>query len=124
MTKKHTQGVDIVHVWSWESGCDAKCDALFPARHNYDSAGVYQHRRYAVRTPAHPWRDLHQRCVRCENSAAQRSRSALPGSMNDGEIDTVAGRAVEPPWRLNGRRGGADCARQGRAKCGRGSAGA
>ena len=27
--------------------------------------------------------------------------------MSDGRIDTVAGRAVEPPWRLNGRRGGA-----------------
>ena len=32
--------------------------------------------------------------------------------MSDGGIDTVAGRAVEPPWRLNGRRGGADCAKQ------------
>ena len=70
------------------------------------------------------WRYLAACCVRCENSAAQRSISALPGSMNDGGIVTVAGRAVEPPWRLNGRRGGAHCMRQCRAKCGRCSAGA
>ena len=98
--KKHTQAVDIVHVCSWESGCDAKCDALFPARHNYDSAGVYQHRRYAVRTPAHPWRDLHQRCVRCENQPPKGVETATNPRESDGGIDAGEAGGMEPPRRL------------------------
>ena len=60
-----------------------------------------------------------QPCADCINDASGVEPKAAPGGqsretccMSDGRIDTVAGRAVEPPWRLNGRRGGADCARQ------------
>ena len=55
----------------------------------------------------------------CISDASGVEPKAAPGGqiretccMSDGRIDTVAGRAVEPPWRLNGRRGGADCAKQ------------
>ena len=96
-----------------------KSDALFPARHCYDSAGFYQHRGYALRTPAHARQTPQSSCVRCEETAAPRSRRPRSRNINDGEIDAGEPGGSEPPRRLSGGHCGAKCARQCRAKCGR-----
>ena len=83
-------------IHSVQQGPDAQRRRLWPKEHAIAAHGTASITdAWGVEPKAAPGGQIRETCC-----------------MSDGRIDTVVGRAVEPPWRLNGRRGGADCAKQ------------